>query len=144
MIAKFIITFTINIILSVYIVMLGFLFGWVIGLPQWSPEIFVNGLNVLTVVTILTTVLSTPVAFFASYGRGYLAPLGFVFLTLVFSQIITAAGFGEYFPWAIPAIYSGIAGDGATLEWNSLCLILITCLFGIFSTLYWWLFTDHH
>lgn len=143
-VAKFITSFITNIVLSAYVVTLGFLIGWIIGLPQWSSAILANGLYVLLVVTILTIALCTPVAFFASYGRGYLAPLGFVIFTLVLSQIVTAAGFGDYFPWAIPAVYSGIAGSGSVLGLNSLLIIIGTSLLGVFSTLYWWLFVDQH
>src|SRR5690625_1021516 len=74
--AKFIASFITSIMLSAYVVTLGFLFGWIIGLPEWSPTVVTHGLSILLVVTILTMVLSTPVAFFACYGRGYLAPLG--------------------------------------------------------------------
>ena len=45
------------------------------------------------VTSLLTMLLCTPVAFFASYGRGYLPPVGFAIVTL---------GLGPYFPWGIP------------------------------------------
>ncbi len=143
-ISKFVASFITNIILSVYVVTLGFLIGWIIGLPQWSPAIVTHGLYILVVVSILTIVLSSPVAFFAGYGGGYLAPLGFVVFTLVLSQIVTAAGYGEYFPWAIPALYSGITAGESVPGWCSLLIIFITSLLGLFGTLYWWLFADQH
>src|SRR5699024_11810860 len=95
---------------------------------------------ILIIVTIITILLSTPAAFFASYSGGYLAPLGFVVLTLVLSQIIAAVGFGAYFPWSIPALLSGVAAD--ELGTSSLCIISITSLSGILATLYYWLFAD--
>jgi|SRR5690625_460863 len=143
-IAKFIAASITNIILSTYVVGIGLLIGLIIGLPQWSSTILMEGIYVLAIVTILTIALSTPVAFFASYGRGYLAPLGFVIVTLVLSQIVAATGYGEYFPWAIPAIYSGLVGSAGLLTSASLIIISITCLFGFFSTLYWWVFADQH
>lgn len=143
-VAKFIAAFITNFILSAYIVSLGLLIGLIIGLPQWSSTILTQGLYVLVIVTILTIALCTPVAFFASYSGGYLAPLGFVIFTLVLSQIIAAAGFGNYFPWSIPAIYSGITEGESAIGWNSLIIIFVTSLVGFFSTLYWWLFTDQH
>src|SRR5690625_2593236 len=143
-VAKFIAAFITNMLISTYIVILGLIIGWIIGLPQWSLAILTQGVNVLLVVTILTIALSTPVAFFASYGGGYLAPLGFVIFTLVLSQILAIAGFGEYFPWAIPALYSGITVGEIQLGWSSLLIIFITSLFGFLSTLYWWLFADQH
>src|SRR5690625_4827679 len=143
-IAKFIAASITNIILSTYVVGIGLLIGLIIGLPQWSATILMEGIYVLAIVTILTIALSTPVAFFASYGGGYLAPLGFVIVTLVLSQIVAATGYGEYFPWAIPAIYSGLVGSAGLLTSASLIIISITCLFGFFSTLYWWVFADQH
>ncbi len=142
--AKFVAAFITNIILSVYIISLGFVFGWIIKLPEWSLDTVIHGLYILLIVMILTIILSTPVAFFASYGKGYLAPLGFIVCMLVLSQIIAAAGFGEYFPWAIPSLYSGILPEDHVLTWDSLFIIFITSLLGFFSTLYWWIFVDQH
>lgn len=142
--SKFAVAFITNFILSIYVVALGFFIGWIIGLPEWSLETMTQGLYILLIVTMLTILLSTPVAFFASYGKGYLAPLGFVIFTLVLSQIIAAAGFGEYFPWAIPALYSGVVAGGHPLNWTSLLILSITSLIGFLSTLYWWILTDQH
>lgn len=142
--AKFILAFLIHIALSLYIIGLGFILGWCIGLPEWSPEIMLSHFYVLLIVTVMTAILCTPVAFFAFYGKGYLAPLGFVILTLVFSQIMTAAGFGDYFPWAIPAIYSGLTDGIGTLSWQAISIVLLTSLLGILGTLYCWLYMDQH
>src|SRR5690625_5013974 len=143
-VAKFCAAIITNIILSTSVICVGLFIGWIIGLPQWSVSILMEGMYILLVVTILTIALSTPVAFFASYGRGYLGPLGFVTITLVFSQIVAATGYGEFFPWAIPAMYSGLVGSAGLLTSASLIIISITCLFGFFSTLYWWVFADQH
>ena len=139
---KFLASFITNIMLSAYIITLGFFIGWIIGLPQWSTATVISNLYILIIVTILTIVLSTPVAFFASYSRGYLAPLGFVIITLVLSQIVSAVGFGEYFPWAIPALYSGVTAGEFMIEWSSILIILMTSLIGFLSTLFWWLYAD--
>lgn len=142
--AKFIAAFLTNLMLAAYVVSLGFFIGWMIGLPQWSLAMGLHGLFSLGAVTVLTIALCTPAAFFACYGRGYLAPLGFVILTLVLSQIVTVAGYGDYFPWAIPAIISGIADGNQALHWGHVLIISATSLSGIFGTLYWWLFADQH
>jgi ABC-2 type transport system permease protein len=39
----------------------------------------------------------TPVALLASAGRGYLPPLGWVFLTFFLAQILAAIGWGHGF-----------------------------------------------
>lgn len=141
--SKFTAVIITNILLSTYIVTLGISIGWIIGLPQWSSSIVVHGLYILIVTTILTIAICTPVAFFASFGGGYLAPIGFVVLMLVLSQIVAATGYGLYFPWAIPALFSGVTGEENAIEMISLFVILFTNLVGIFSTLAWWLFADH-
>src|SRR5699024_6260200 len=115
-----------------------------ICLPQFSQDMMFHGRYVIFVVTMLTILISTPVAFLASYGTGYLAPLGFIVIVVVFSQIITASGYGEYFPWSITALYSGITGEPVGIEIRSLFIIFITGILGFFSTLYWWLVADQH
>jgi ABC-2 type transport system permease protein len=72
--------------------------------------------------------------FFASAGRGYLAPMGTVFLILLLAQVIAAAGWGEYFPWSIPGVFS----QGQPLGAVSYAIVLLTSLAGIAVTLAWW------
>jgi len=143
-IAKFIAAFITSFILSVYITILGFLIGWMVGLPGWSIDVIADGLFVLFIVTILTIILSTPVAFLASFSRGYLAPLGLVVMTLVLSQIVATAGFGEYFPWAIPALYSGLIDGENIIHFSGIVIILLTSLIGVISTHFWWHATDQY
>ncbi len=143
-IAKFMSIFITDILLSTHVVILGLLIGWIIDLPQWSSTILINGLIILIVTTVLTQALCTPVAFFASYGKGYLAPTGFVVFMLVLSQMVAAIGYGEYFPWAIPAVYSGIAGVESHIKLSSFLIVLITSLSGFIGTLSWWIFADQY
>jgi ABC-type transport system involved in multi-copper enzyme maturation permease subunit len=140
---KFLASLIINLILSTYVIILGILIGLLIGLPQWSLAL-TSSLYQLSVVTLLTIILATPVAFFASYGRGYLGAMGFVMLTLILSQVITVVGFGDYFPWAIPAIYSGLGEDGGILTGLGLFIAISTSLLGILGTLWWWIFADQY
>lgn len=142
-IIKFVVSFMAGFLLSAYILGLGFLIGWMIGLPGWSVEVVVQSLYVIFIVTVLTVFLSTPVAFFASFSRGYLAPLGFIVIALIFSQIIAAVGYGAYFPWSVPALYSGMTGENI-IGSSGVIMIFITSLLGFFSTLFWWLFADQH
>src|SRR5690625_3645710 len=46
-IAKFVAAFITNIILSIYIVTLGLVIGWIIGLPNWSSAVVTHGLLTL-------------------------------------------------------------------------------------------------
>jgi ABC-2 type transport system permease protein len=69
--------------LSLTVLLLGLALGVIINLPGWTdPDLFIN-LKTFFVTGFLTFLLCPPIALFASMGRGYLAPLGFVVFTLV-------------------------------------------------------------
>jgi ABC-2 type transport system permease protein len=102
-----------------------------------------NNLAQYFITTLLTMLLGIPVAFFALVGEGYLAPLGFVALTLVFSQIVAAAGYGHYFPWSIPGLYSGAGGlYRGRLDTLSYVIVSSTAIAGYISTVIWWRYSD--
>jgi ABC-2 type transport system permease protein len=104
-----------------------------------------KGLAVYAACAVLTILLSAPVAFFASMGRGYISPLGFVVFTLVLAQIVAATGYGEFFPWSVPALVSGIAGgESAGLGSISIVIVLLTSLLGVIGTVCWWIFADQN
>jgi ABC-type transport system involved in multi-copper enzyme maturation permease subunit len=129
--------------LSVSNLVLGLLIGLILNLEGWNMEILIPGLKIYFISAFLTIMLNTPIAFFALSGKGYLAPLGFVAITLVLSQIIAAAGFGNYFPWSIPGLYS-VFGGGMSLGLNNLSylILLATGLLGYISTILWWKYSD--
>ncbi|TWT02373.1 ABC transporter permease [Planomicrobium sp. CPCC 101079] len=142
--AKFLVVFATAGLLSLYAVGFGMLIGWGISLSGWSSAVWQEGLFIIVITALLTISLSTPIAFFACWGKGYLAPLGFMILMVVFSQIIAAIGYGDYFPWSIPALYSGIAGEGYNLKASNAFTVLFTSLAGIIGTLVWWLYADQY
>lgn len=124
--------------------LLGLLIGFALRLPGWSSAIFLSNIQVYFLTTILIILLNTPIAFFAIYGRGFMTPLGIVAILLVLAQIIGALGFGNYFPWAVPGIYSGSGGNDlkAGLNVFSYLIIVITSIAGYFSTILWWKYVD--
>jgi ABC-2 type transport system permease protein len=142
--AKFFLVFLWCIMLSLLVLGLGFAVGEIITLPGWSFNTISQGINMFLICAVLTMLLNTPVALLAGIGRGYLSPLGFVVLALVFAQIIGVAGYGQYFPWAIPAVYSRITGSlNAPLKTISYILVILTSALGITGTLLWWRYADH-
>ncbi|MDR0349339.1 MAG: ABC transporter permease [Tannerella sp.] len=122
----------------------GFIIGLLLHLPV-SDDFSVSAcLTDCLVTAVLTITVSTPAAFFAVWRKGYLAPLGFVALTLVFSQIVAATGYGHFFPWSIPGLYSGAGGEyRLQLNLLSYVILLLTGLAGYFSTILYWKYADH-
>jgi len=123
---------------------LGLLIGLLLQLPGWSSEMFLNNIQVYSLTTVMIILLNTPIAFFAIYGKGFMTPLGIVAILLVLAQIIGALGFGNYFPWAVPGIYSGSGGADlkAGLNILSYLILVMTSIIGYFSTILWWKYSD--
>ncbi len=115
--------------------LIAFLLGTILQLPMISTDWLVQSLTDYFITTILTIIVGVPIAFFALYGKGYLAPLGFVALTLVFSQVIAATGYGTYFPWSVPGLYSGAGGEYKDLlDHFSYIILILTGIAGYFAT----------
>lgn len=123
---------------------LGLLIGFILRLPGWDSVMFLNNIQVYSLTTIMIILLNTPIAFFAIYGKGFMTPLGIVAILLVLAQIIGALGFGNYFPWAVPGIYSGSGGADlkAGLNIFSYLIIVMISIIGYFSTILWWKYSD--
>jgi ABC-2 type transport system permease protein len=143
--SKFIVVLLWCLLLAMLVFALGLVVGNAVVIPGWSPDLVSQGFSIFITCTLLTIMLSTPVAIFASVGRGYLSPLSFVVFTLVLAQIVAATGYGQFFPWSIPALASGVAGNNsAILENYSIVIVLITSGVGLISTAFWWRHADHN
>jgi ABC-2 type transport system permease protein len=113
--------------------------GAVIGLPQWSIVAMQRGAGNVAASAMLTLALMPPVALLASAGRGYLPPLGWAILTVVLAQIVAVTGWGSWFPWSVPALFSGLAGPRATqIGPHSYVMVAIVLSAGVMATLLWW------
>jgi|AMFO01.1.fsa_nt_gi ABC-type multidrug transport system, ATPase component len=83
------------------------------------------------------------VALFASAGRGYPPPLGWAVLTLAFAQIAGLLGWGDWFPWSVPSLVSGMLGPRAEqVGMHSYVLVSLTFLAGLLATFAWWQSAD--
>jgi len=123
----------------------GLIFGKIIDISGWTNEIVFQYAYKYIVTSLLTLLLCTPVAFFASYGRGYLLPMGFVILTLLMANFTGLVGLGPYFPWAIPGLYSAPAGaEGMQLLFSSYIILALTSVLGFVGTIAWWRYADQH
>jgi ABC-2 type transport system permease protein len=143
LLAKFLVVALWSLLLTVMLFLVSLLFGAVIGLSQGTAEVFWQGTATLAVVACLTIVNVFPFAFFASLGRGYLLPMGVTLLVIVIANFIVVAGWGNYFPWAVPALYTQAGGKG-NLDPVSYMLVLLTGLAGMAGTYLWWKFADQN
>ncbi len=143
LLAKFIVVVLWSLLLTVILLLVSFLLGTAIGLSQGTTEVFWHGTLTLAVTACLVIVDIFPFAFFASVGRGYLLPMGIVLLVLVLGNVVAIAGWGNYFPWAVPALYAGLTGKG-NLEAASYLLVLLTGLAGMAGTYLWWKCADQN
>lgn len=124
--------------------LIGILVGTLLQLPSQEMALLFPLLCDYFVTGLLTIFVGFPIALFAIWGKGYLAPLGFLALTLVFSQIIAATGYGTYFPWSIPGLYSGAGGEYKNLlDPFSYSLVGMTGLAGYWATIQYWKLADH-
>jgi ABC-2 type transport system permease protein len=129
--------------LTVIIYLIGLSVGAAVDLPPVSVEIFWQGTITLAITSCLTIALVTPIAFFASAGHGYLLPMGVAILVLILAQVVAATGWGEYFPWAVPALRAGMAGPQyANLGMISYVIVILTSLAGMIGTFAWWELAD--
>jgi ABC-2 type transport system permease protein len=137
--AKFIITAIWCAGLTLVILVSGLLMGVLIQLPGGSAGVLVHGSIVMLVSACLAIVIITPFALFASVGRGYLFPVGAAVLTMMLVNLMVIAGWGEYFPWAVPGLY---AQGKSVLQPISYMIVFLTGLVGMAATYWWWKFAD--
>lgn len=143
--AKFIVVAIWCILLSFIFLSFGFIASGLVQLSSWTSEAAFDNASIFAVASLLTILLCTPVAFFASFGRGYLAPVGFVILALAISQFISALGLAQYFPWAIPMLYTGAAGaESAQLGIINYIILFLTSILGSVGTFAWWRYADQY
>ena len=132
-------------LLTIIFYVTGLLIGKFVGIVGWSKDV-ISGFAVNFFTTsFLTVLLCTPVAFFASFGRGIIAPFGFMIITLILAQFIALIGLGPYFPWAIPGVFTVPEGTvGMELSSASYIILFVTSLAGFSGTIAWWRLADQH
>ncbi|MEV6236704.1 ABC transporter permease [Lentzea sp. NPDC051838] len=142
--AKFAVVALWCLVLSVQLLVLGLVIGTALGLPGWSTGTVLTGLLQIGAVAVMTVLLTTPVAFAASAGRGYLPGVGVLIAAVFCAQIIAALGYGQYFPWSVPALFSGLAGPGQPSPGAlGFALVALVGAAGAAGTALWWRSADH-
>lgn len=142
--AKFIYYMVWGVALVISNMLLCLLIGFSLGIEGLNNTILIDNLKIYFITTFLTLLLNTPVAYFALWGKGYLAPLGLVVILLVLAQVLGAMGLGAYFPWSIPGIFSGSGGIELKSQLNifSYLIIILTSIIGYIATIIYWKYAD--
>jgi ABC-2 type transport system permease protein len=136
--AKFVVVMGWSVMTTFLVYLVGLGVGTAVGLPPAPSEVFGQGTIAILISAVLTITLVTPIAFFASAGHGYLPPLGVVVLAIFLAQVIAIAGYGEYFPWSVPALYS----QGSPIGPPSYLIVFMTGIVGATGTFLWWELAD--
>jgi ABC-2 type transport system permease protein len=141
--AKFIIIPVWSFVITVIVFAISIVVGNLVVIPGWSMELFrASFMNILGC-AVLTLPLLSWVALFASAGRGYMPPFGWTIFTLAMANLSAILGWGDWFPWAVPALFSGAAGPRAEiLGTHSYIILFTTSMIGLIATYYWWRNTD--
>jgi ABC-2 type transport system permease protein len=142
--AKFAVAAASSALLVAWIFVVALVVGTSLDLPGWSREVLIRGVLDVAGTGALAILLIPPSAFLASASRGYLAPIGFAILTVFLAQIAAATGWGAFFPWAVPALWSGLAGPrSGQVGGLSYALVVLVSLAGLAGTFAWWRRADH-
>jgi ABC-2 type transport system permease protein len=141
LLAKFIVAAAWSAAQSLIILIVTLVMGALIRLPGPLLAVILRGSAVLLIAGGLAIVVATPFALFASVGRGYLLPLGLAVLTVMLANLAVLAGWGEYFPWVVPALY---AQGKSALAPISYWIVILTGLAGMIATYLWWKFADQN
>jgi ABC-2 type transport system permease protein len=139
--AKFIVVVIWSAALTVLILMVGLLMGALINLPGGSLSVILRGGVLMMIASGMAIAVVMPFALFASMGRGYLLSIGLALLTLMMTNLVAIAGWGEYFPWAVPGLF---AQAKTPLPAISYVIVFVTSAAGILATYLWWKYADQN
>jgi ABC-2 type transport system permease protein len=141
--AKFIVIAVWTLILTLAMFAVSLVVGALVTIPGWSSELLRSSFVSVMGSTLLNMLLLPYVALLASTGRGYMPPFGWTILTIALAQIAIITGWGDWFPWAVPGLFSGAAGPREELLGiYSYIIVLMASGIGLAATYYWWRTAD--
>jgi len=137
--AKFVVIALWTFVLSLFIFGLGLVVGKLVVIPGWSMGLLQTSFVDVLGTALLVIAMLPMVAFAASIGRGYMPPFGWTIFTVVMAQVAVITGWGDWFPWSVPALFSGAIGPRAEqLGIHSYVIVILFSIIGLVATYYWW------
>lgn len=137
--AKFVVVAVWSLFLTILLILLGLIVGRLVDIPGYSASLLFASIGDIVGAGVLTIGLLPFIALLASAGRGYLPAFGWLILSTVLAQVAAITGWGDWFPWSIPALFSGAAGPRTGLLGPHSYLVLgVACLIGTLATFLWW------
>jgi ABC-2 type transport system permease protein len=146
-IAKFVITFIWSLLLLTLLFVCGLIAGLVLHLDGWNSSLVMKSLGTYALGSLLTILLFPVITVVTCISRGYLLPVGITILLLISTQFLFMGmpSLAPYFPWAVPALASGVAGPFVPKAGIVSYFILgFTSIIGIVATSAWWKHADQH
>lgn len=139
--AKYVIAAIWSIAMTMVIFIAGLVMGAILQLPGNSLGVMLRGGVLMLETAGLVIVAILPFAFFASAGRGYLLPMGVAMLMMITVNLAQILGWGEFFPWAVPALFAEGKNPLTPLSYG---IVVVTGLAGMGATYLWWKYADQH
>ena len=142
--SKYIVVSFWSVLLTFLLFFLSIIVGFLLNISGWSTDLFFQVVILYTVTVVMVLAVTTPVAFVASIGKGYLASFSYIIFCVLLAQFINLGlpGLDPYVPWTIPVIFStnGLLSSSNLPPLNpfSYVIILGTFLLGILGTIYFW------
>lgn len=138
-VAKAIVVAIWGLAISAWVVFLGLGIGALVGLPDWSASDAAAAVVAMALGAVLTIALQGATAFFASVGRGYIAPLAWAVAMVAASQVLAVLGWGAWFPWSVPAILVGAGGPSVEpVTLGGVVIVVAASVVGLVATMAWW------
>lgn len=137
--SKFIVITMWNIMIAVFTFAMITGAGALIGVNGEFVDTFLQTFWTYMTTSLLIMAVSSTSALIANMTRGYLAPIGLIFVIIIISNAVVQLGFGPYFPWTIPVLLA----KGADVGFFSIIILALTAIAGFAGTVVWWRFAEH-
>jgi ABC-2 type transport system permease protein len=137
-ISKFMVIFLWNSLLTISMFAVVFFIGVYIGLIGGTATLVLHSFLMFMATSLLTMFVSTLSSFLANVTKGYLAPIGLIFLIVIIVNVVVNVGLAAYIPWTIPGL---LLSDGS-LSPISILILAITGITGFAGTVAWWRFAE--